>query len=100
MRPLDVIELVSEIPAVLIELATVTVPFRAVVDLPAIPIVIGVVPDTFEPMLIGPEVRVAVVELEPIFNIQDVCAGARLIVPVVAATALLIFVPVQSIEPQ
>ena len=70
--PDDVIVPVFDIPFVFIELPTLTVPFNAVVDFPDIPIVIGVVPSTFDPMLIAPVVLVVVVEFEPIFKVPVV----------------------------
>ena len=70
--PDDDISPVFDIPVVFIELPTVTVPFNAVVDFPDIPIVIGVVPITFDPILIAPVVLVVVVEFVPILRIPDV----------------------------
>jgi len=76
------------------------VPFNATVLCPDVPITIGVTPTLLDPIFIAPVVRVAVVGCDPMFKVPVVCDGAREIVPVVEETALLIFVPCRSMEPQ
>ena len=61
---------------------------------------IGVVPITFDPILIAPVVLVAVVEFDPIFKAPVVCDGTKLKSPINGDTELLIFVPAQSIDQQ
>ena len=90
----------SIIQVVFIELPTLTVPFKAVVDLLAVPIVIAIAPVAWVPKFIAPNPDPVVV-LAPfaIFKAPVVCAEAILTVPVFKELPPIVRFPLVRFEP-